>query len=461
VGRSLRSGTWRCAFATGRSSWDEPRVDRARRQLLAKIELGLWRPGAVQPARDPEREPTFRELATDWLVDRRDDPALRPRTIEHDTWQLTRYLLPAFGDLAVSAITPEVVKRYCRGLREENFEIEAARQAGTPLPDARSGQPLRPLSNRSINATLNTLAVILDDALDAGLVDRNSARGRRTRERVEHRKGDVLEPDEFLSLLEAAGELDYPRHKPHTLERAADVRRLRDQKRESWSRIAQRSDIAPTTAMYLYGFEAGPTVGIRRAIIATLELAGLRVSELCALDAQDLELAKRAIHVRQAKTSAGVRAVDIRPRLVDELGAYLAIRGPTAPDAPAFPSRTASRRDKDNIRVRVLLPALDRANELRAREGLPPIRAHVTPQALRRTYITFMLAAGFDLPYVQDQVGHRDPAATLRVYAQVLRRLDRDRLRTEMRELLGEGTEPRIDPEKGTKRHQDTRKAHA
>jgi integrase len=151
------------------------------------------------------------------------------------------------------------------------------------------------------------------------------------------------------------------------------------------------------------------------------------------------------------KTAAGVRVVDIRPRLVDELGAYLAVRAEAAPDAPAFPSRTGSRRDKDNVRARVLLPTLRRANELRAAEGLAAIRAHVTPHALRRTYITFMLAAGFDLPYVQDQVGHRDPTTTLRVYAQVVRRLDRDGLKGEMRALLGEETGPQIAPQKAPK----------
>jgi integrase len=49
-----------------------------------------------------------------------------------------------------------------------------------------------------------------------------------------------------------------------------------------------------------------------------------------------------------------------------------------------------------------------------------------------------MLAAGFDLPYVQDQVGHAHPATTLAIYAQVIRRLDRDAMRDEMRMLLGE-----------------------
>jgi hypothetical protein len=40
---------------------------------------------------DPDEEPTFRELATDWLQDRRHSPAIRPRTIELNESQLTRY----------------------------------------------------------------------------------------------------------------------------------------------------------------------------------------------------------------------------------------------------------------------------------------------------------------------------------------------------------------------------------
>jgi hypothetical protein len=89
---------------------------------------------------------------------------------------------------------------------------------------------------------------------------------------------------------------------------------------------------------------------------------------------------------------------------------------------------------------------LKRANELRADRDLPPILARVTPHTLRRTYITFMLAAGFDLPYVQSQVGHVDPTVTLAVYAQVIRRQDRDRPREEMRKLLGERPVESIQP---------------
>jgi integrase len=106
-------------------------------------------------------------------------------------------------------------------------------------------------------------------------------------------------------------------------------------------------------------------------------------------------------------------------------------------DAPAFPTRTGGRRNKDNVRQRVVAPVVARANRLRAERDEPPVRTHVTPHTFRRTYITFMIAAGYDLPYVQAQVGHGDPSVTLAAYAKVIRRPDRDQLRAEIRALLG------------------------
>jgi integrase len=149
-------------------------------------------------------------------------------------------------------------------------------------------------------------------------------------------------------------------------------------------------------------------------------------------------LAKARFYVNHSKTPAGIREVDIHPRLLEELTTYAAYRPPAPGDAPAFRTRTGNRRNKDNVRLRVITPVVSRANEIRAAEDRPPIRAHVTPHTFRRTYITYMIAAGYDLPYVQAQVGHADPAVTLAIYAQVMRRADRDELKAEIRDLLGE-----------------------
>jgi len=94
--------------------------------------------------------------------------------------------------------------------------------------------------------------------------------------------------------------------------------------------------------MYLYGCDDdGESFGLRRAIITTLALAGPRVGELCQLDTKDVDLVKACIYIADSKTEAGVRSVDIHPRLLHELTAYRTARGPVSMDAPAFPTRTA------------------------------------------------------------------------------------------------------------------------
>jgi hypothetical protein len=74
--------------------------------------------------------------------------------------------------------------------------------------------------------------------------------------------------------------------------------------------------------------------------------------------------------VDDSKTEAGIREVDIHPRLLEELTAYAAYRPPSAGNAPAFPTRTGNRRNKDDIRLRVIAPVVARANEVRSSTGL-------------------------------------------------------------------------------------------
>lgn len=419
--------------------WGEARAEQARRQLLAKIELGQWTPPSGATSGGDGQEPTFRELATDWLEGRKRDPAIRPRTTELNESQLTRYLAPFFGELRPSQITVTKIKQYRDRIHRENEQIHQSKQAGSPLRDRRTGLRLRTLSNESINKTLRTLAQVLDEAEDAGWIERNLARGRRVRETPERRRNrGSLDVDEFVVLLEAASQLD-DRHTPQTLERASRVRQLRGQGLD-WKAIATRIGVAPSTAIYLHDCERSTDVmpcGPRRAVLATLGLAGPRVGELCDLNNEHVNLARARFHITDAKTEAGVRAVDIHPSLIAELTAYRAGRPATAMDAPAFPTRAGTRRDRNNVLKRVVQPVLKHANELRAKRDEPRVLVHLTPHTFRRTYITFMVAAGYDLPYIQAQVGHVDPTTTLGIYAQVIRRSDRDQLRAEIRELLG------------------------
>ena len=62
---------------------------------------------------------------------------------------------------------------------------------------------------------------------------------------------------------------------------------------------------------------------------------------------------------------------------------------------------------------------------MRAARGEHPLPDAITAHTFRRTFITLMLEAGAPVPYVQSRAGHESAATTLNIYAQVLRRRDR------------------------------------
>src|SRR5215217_2966988 len=82
----------------------------------------------------------------------------------------------------------------------------------------------------------------------------------------------------------------------------------------------------------------------------------------------------------------------------------------------------SSRRDKDNARERVIRPVVAHAEALLAKRGRDPLPAGVTAHKLRHTFASILFVRGEDPPYVMAQLGHTDPAFTLRVYAHAMRR---------------------------------------
>ena len=305
---------------------------------------------------------------------------------------------------------------------EERARVVTALENDVQLRGA-NGRALRPLSNTSINKFLILLTRILETAVKRGWIDANPA-ARVDRLKVRRSMGAILEADELESLIAAADPT--PRGSALTPARRAKVRRLRDGERQSWREIAKELGIASSTAVYLYRSEpVTAKLDSRRALIATLGCGGLRATEAAELNVGDVDLAHGKLFVRDSKTEAGVREVDMTPRLVREVAAYLATRPGAKSTEPAFPTLTGGRRDKDNIRNRVVTPIVARANDAREAAGLPLIGVAVTPHTLRRTYISLMLAAGAEVPYVQAQVGHTDPKVTLEIYAIVLKRRER------------------------------------
>ena len=272
-------------------------------------------------------------------------------------WRLQVHLIPWFGELALDAITFDTVERYI-----------AAKLADDD-----------PLSARSINMQVTLLAAILERAVERELIVRNPAKGkgRRVRERAPARSY-LDAAGQIVALLDAASELDG---------KAPEGRRHVE----------------------------------RRAMIATLTFAGLRISELCALRWRDVDLAGGWLSTG-SKTDAGCRRVKIRGALRDEL---LSLRGrhqDTPQSAYVFATLSGGRLSPDNFRSRVLRAAVKLAGERLEGDGLPPLPDKLTPHSLRRTFCSLLYALGEAPPVVMDEMGHADPGLALKVYAQSMRR---------------------------------------
>lgn len=297
------------------------------------------------------------------------DEGLRPATLKDYEWQLTRHLLPFFKVHTLSTITVGEVDRYRQSKVREGA-----------------------LSATSINKTITRLGQILDLAAERDLIVRNPVRVNSRRRKLKERKPErsfLESADQIASLLDAAGELD----------------------------AEARSDRGTS----------------RRALLATLALAGLRIGEALDLRWRDVDLAAGRLRVGRAKTDAGVRTVDLLPGLRDELAALRA-RTPDAPNAYVFPSGAGALQNPSNVRNRVLARTIERADERRDESGLAALPPGLTPHSLRRTFASALFALGRELPYVMAQLGHADPKMTLGIYAKVM--MDGDDERVALRRLV-------------------------
>ncbi len=141
------------------------------------------------------------------------------------------------------------------------------------------------------------------------------------------------------------------------------------------------------------------------AVLELLYGAGLRVAELCALDLEDLDLARRVVTVTGKGSKQ--RQVLIHDRCAGSIQAWL--EGPrsalTREDSPAgalFYNRRGRRLGPRDVRR-----LLDRRS---------PVPTH--PHALRHSFATHLLDGGADLRVVQELLGHAS-LQTTQVYTHV------------------------------------------
>jgi integrase len=349
------------ALGTAADGWTRAKAQTELQNVLADVRRGIWRPPVVEVVQAPRGMPSFHAFATEWFERQKIEGGRRGGGLTDAGRADLEWRLS-------SHLLPAFASR-----RLDQISVEDVDRYR--LAKVREDK----LGATSINKTLSTLASVLEAAVEYELIDRNPARGKRRRlPAVAPRRSWLDRADHIAALLAAAGKRDKNAH----------------------SRRGQR-----------------------RALLATLTFAGLRIGEALSLQWRDVNLARGTITVRAAKTDAGVRTVNVLLVLRDELGAYRA-QLDTTPDALVFGTTTGRRQGATNVRRRVLAQAVEQANRQLTKDQVEPLPEHLTPHSLRRTFASLLFAIGETPPYVMAQMGHTTPNLTLTIYARQMDRRD-------------------------------------
>ncbi len=148
-------------------------------------------------------------------------------------------------------------------------------------------------------------------------------------------------------------------------------------------------------------FEAVKSSPRDSAIVHVLGFVGLRVSELCHLEIDDIEFERNVLHIRSGKGDKD-REVILEDRTRAALDRYLAERavlGLGTTRLFAIGPVTVER---------IVRRAAQQAN----------ISRRVTPHMLRHTLATALLSRGCDIRYIQKLLGHAS-VATTQIYTHV------------------------------------------
>ena len=321
------------------------------------------------------------------------------------------------------ALADELVSELC----EERLVIERARERGEQLMRTVTTKDglnyearRRSVSNSSIRKALHTVERVLRDARKRGLLAGDVPDLKSAAPKAERPNRSFLEIEQLAALLKAA-DLIEAEHRGLTWEKVAMIR-ASDRSALSLARELRVSD---TLIRRVRNGELWKTSAEernrndvpRRVVVETLVFAGLRISEFCGLDAHHLDVAAGRLRVPRGatKTDAGERVIPLSPGTP---GA--ADRAPDGLPGAAKRARLPdARQNPDNVRSRVLNPVRERANELVAADGRPPI-GHMTPHTLRRTFASVVAVCDVSPRRAMYLIGHTHPTLTLGVYQQVM-----------------------------------------
>lgn len=142
-----------------------------------------------------------------------------------------------------------------------------------------------------------------------------------------------------------------------------------------------------------------------RALFSLLYLYGLRVSEVSLLGRSDVDLDRHRVLIRRVKSGVWGEKPLFRST-EDLLRRYFEERNGCSSSA-LFPGRAGNPLGKRRVQ--------ELFSKYRERAGLPET---ATCHSLRHSIATHLLDAGLPLAFVQDHLGHKNPASTA-IYARI------------------------------------------
>jgi integrase len=168
----------------------------------------------------------------------------------------------------------------------------------------------------------------------------------------------------------------------------------------------------------------------RYSAVLALGLLGPRVSEFCAARWRDLSA--QGLFIPEAMTSAGRRHLEL-PAIVRATLDQRRVELDPRPGNYIWASAAGTKRDRNNVRNRLLAPVLDLGAQLLEEQGQRPLPARVdadgnptgprvTPHMFRRTAMTYWAWADRNQRWAMGQAGHKSAKMTLEAYQQTFPR---------------------------------------
>ena len=301
---------------------------------------------------------TFADFADKWLKE------YVLGAVKRSTWQaydshVRVHFKPALGALALRAIHEDTIQGY----------MAAKLKAGAKA--------------KSVKNHLVILKGMLKYAVKWGYLAANPAAGVKA-PRVEREEMDFLTPEEVRHLLTAKSKADgEPAIRP------------------GW--------YVPIKLAIFSGLRPGEQFALK---VGDLDFhAGqVRVRRGLFWEWKRHAAGKPRWHITSPKTKHSIRNVDLPPDLLEDLRGYSAGLPDKDPDHLLFATSNGTPLDPKNIVDRVFRKALERA-ELR----------RIRWYDLRHTYASLQLAAGANIKYLSQQMGHASVQITLDRYSHLLK----------------------------------------